>query len=406
MICRVLNEPAINHPLELADAAPCGIVEFTESGAILRVNDHLCAQLGYTRDEIRAFKFDQFLTMSSRVFHQTHFLPLLKLHGHAEEIFLTLRHKSEDPVPMLANATMRLQDNRHTIVCALMPVPQRGKYEQEILAAKRQAEEALSSNLELQNSRAQLQEHLAALDENLAALERRNQELVRLGQIFSHDLREPARKIPAFTNLIREESSDSLNDTAKNALDRIDAGCERISELLRTLQEFIWMDSHAEPPAPVDLREVLEGARVSVGGHLDLIVDDLPGIEGLSAQLRVLFECLLRSAVARSNAARVTVRVSACQVQNNSFRKIPGKYKYAEFLQILVEDDAASFGCVDCDSLFQLLSKHHGNIAHPDLAICRKICDNHHGFISLRSPPNGGAVFTILLPSHSRREQP
>jgi phosphoserine phosphatase RsbU/P len=399
-----LNDQTPNQPLDLADAAPCGIVEFTESGAILRANQHLCHQLDYTADEIRSLKFDQILTVSSRIFHQTHFLPLLKLHGHAEEIFLTLRHKSESPIPMLANATLTRRDQRHgVIVCAFIAVPQRGKYEQEILAARRQAEDALHSNAELQTSRAELQKRLLELDANLGALERRNQELTRLGEIFSHDLREPARKISAFTNLIREENFTSLNDASKDALLRIDVACDRISHLLKTLQEFIWIDNDAETPVSVDLREILHGARLAVSGALEVVAGDLPVIHGLSAQLRVLFECLFRSAVARAIDGRVTVRVTACDVQHNSFRILPGKYNYSDFVQILVADDGASFGCSDCDSLFQLLRKLPEQIAHPDLAICRKIVDNHSGFISLRSPPGEAAVFTILLPSGPRR---
>jgi sigma-B regulation protein RsbU (phosphoserine phosphatase) len=379
----------------LRNAAPCGILELDEKGAITAANEHLCRVLGYDAPALLSMSFDDILTVSSKIFYQTHFFPLLKLHGHAEEIYLTLRQKDGAAAPMLTNAT-RQTDGR--IICAFMLVRQRKRFEEEILSAKRRAEDALASNEELKTSRAQLERRLKELDRKLAEVEQKDQELRRLSEILSHDLREPVRKIGAFTNLIEEEEDAHLSADSRMSLSRIKAGCARISELLRTLQEFLWIDAMPETASSVDLNQVVQTARLRVLPSPEVSCQPLPAVHGFAGQLTTLFEFLFRSALARSGDGAARVEVSSSQFQENIFRKIRDKYHYADFAQIAVTDRGTAFECAECDGLFQLLRKTGEGDAHPDLAICKKIVDNHHGFISMSSTQQAGTTFKILLP--------
>jgi sigma-B regulation protein RsbU (phosphoserine phosphatase) len=71
---------------ELLNTAPCGFLSFADDGTITTVNATLLGMLGYERDELTGRGIETILTIGSRIFYQTHFFPLVRLHGSAEEI--------------------------------------------------------------------------------------------------------------------------------------------------------------------------------------------------------------------------------------------------------------------------------------------------------------------------------
>ncbi|HEX7860959.1 MAG TPA: ATP-binding protein [Verrucomicrobiae bacterium] len=383
---------------------PCGVLEFDERGKVTHANEFLCDCLGYSREEICARTFDDLLTISSRIFHQTHFFPLLKLQGEAREIYLTLRAKDERAVPVLTNARLVKNGATALIICAFMPLKERAKYEEEILAARRKAEDALKNNSELQESRRELSRRLAELDGQIASVDRRNEELRRFGEIVSHDLSEPLRKIGAFADLVASECGGTLNREGLVALERLNAACDRMAELLSILKEYLWLDAEPENPGPVDLNEVVREAAQRLQEFVALSAEPLPTIRGCRHQLTTMFNLLFRSVAARRLADKIKVRIRGAVMEENSFRKLPGKYNYVETVQITIEDDGVGFAIEKGESLFQLIRKSKAAQPHPDLAICKKVVDNHRGEISLRSPTDRGAVFTISLPVNGERE--
>ena len=77
--------------MELLDTLPCGVVSFTDDGRIVYANATLATLLGYEPGELAGRHVETLLTVAGRIFYQTHFFPLLRLHGKAEEVFLLLR---------------------------------------------------------------------------------------------------------------------------------------------------------------------------------------------------------------------------------------------------------------------------------------------------------------------------
>jgi PAS domain S-box-containing protein len=126
----------------LLDTAPCGFVSFGDDGKILAVNATLLGWLGYSIGELRDRHMETLMPVATRIFYQTHFFPLLKLTGTVEEVYITLRAKTGEDLPMLTNAARREQTGVLMYDCVFMIVRQRSRYEDEILLAKRSAEEA------------------------------------------------------------------------------------------------------------------------------------------------------------------------------------------------------------------------------------------------------------------------
>jgi serine phosphatase RsbU (regulator of sigma subunit) len=122
-----------------------------DDGTIVFANATLRQMLGYNSapDELTGQPITTILPAASRVFYQTHFFPVLKLRGRAEEVYLSLRSKTGDDVPVLANAAVVVNGGAANGVagavvnqCVFVPMRQRGRFEAEILQAKRAAEEA------------------------------------------------------------------------------------------------------------------------------------------------------------------------------------------------------------------------------------------------------------------------
>jgi anti-anti-sigma regulatory factor len=127
---------------ELLNTGPCGFLAFADDGRVLTANATLLDWLGRAEGEVAGRHVENLLPPGGRIFYQTHFFPLLKLHGRAEEIYLSLRAADGSDLPVLANAARRERGGAAVNDCVFIPMRQRRRFEDEILAAKREAEEA------------------------------------------------------------------------------------------------------------------------------------------------------------------------------------------------------------------------------------------------------------------------
>src|SRR5205085_414577 len=147
--------------------APCGIFSMTEDGVITMANPYCCKMLEYEEDELKGINISDLLSISGKIFYQTHLYPIIKLHQHAEEIFLNLRSKSKKDIPLVLNAVEIQADESTNIVCSFVPLFNRRRYEDEILLAKKKAEAALEKNEELEKVKSQLELQQKALDKQV-----------------------------------------------------------------------------------------------------------------------------------------------------------------------------------------------------------------------------------------------
>lgn len=151
---------------ELADydGAACGLLVTRSDGTIRRVNGTLCAWLDYAADELIGKRFQDLLTVGSKLFHHTHWMPLLQIQGSVAEVQLEIVHRSGRVLPVLVNASRRgaasgtprapEAERSAPIDVAVFVAADRRKYERELLLARRRAEELLASEREAQQARA------------------------------------------------------------------------------------------------------------------------------------------------------------------------------------------------------------------------------------------------------------
>ncbi len=143
----------IGAALDLYEEAACGLMLTSSDGLIQRVNMTFCRWAGFDKTDLEGKRRVQdLLTIGGRIFHQTHWVPLLRLQGSVSEIKIDLVSASGSHLPMMLNALRR---ERHETVAhelAFFLAEDRHKYETELLLARRRAEESLSTQLTLQQA--------------------------------------------------------------------------------------------------------------------------------------------------------------------------------------------------------------------------------------------------------------
>ena len=130
----------------LYDEAPCGLLVTSRAGMILRANATFCRWMGFERAElVGQRRLQDLLTMGGKIFHQTHWVPLLQMQGSVAEVKLDLVHRAGHTIPMMMNAVRRGsgEDVRHEV--SAFVAEDRHKYERELMLAQARLRLALES---------------------------------------------------------------------------------------------------------------------------------------------------------------------------------------------------------------------------------------------------------------------
>ncbi len=352
---------------DLLNRAPCGFLSFADDSKVVDVNATFLDSLGYELAEVRGRHLETFLPVASRIFYQTHFFPLLKLHGRVEEVYLSLRAKDGTEVPVLANAARR--DHGEPIIydCILMQMRQRNQYEDEILEARKLAEEATR-----------------AKDEFLA--------------VVSHELRSPLTAILGWAHLMKSGKLDEA--TTKRAVEIIERNADSQNQLIEDLLDFsriisgkIRLDvGRVEPDSLVEAAlDVVRLAADAKGIRLQAVLDPKAGpVSGDPERLQQVMWNLLSNAIKFTpKGGRVQVRLVRVKSSVEITVSDTGQGISAEFLPYVFE----RFRQAD-----NTTTRQHTGLGL-GMAITKHIVELHGGTIRAVSPGEGqGASFILRLP--------
>ena len=389
---------------DLVNSIPCGVLVFDDGGKILETNETLQQWLGFAKHELENKTIDSILTLASRIFYNTHFFPLVKLHSSAEEIFLTLLTQNREDVPVLSNTVRREYEGRVVNICSFIRVFQRKKYEEEILQARRTAEDALRENEALQSLSRKLETRTQELDRQLQRMVAVNKDIVQFSKIVSHDLQEPIRKIRLFANMLEMKLPQST-ELSRPVLGKIQSSADRLAHLTTGLHQYVNIDL-AGDLRETNLNEVLAEAAEKVTNArafngLQLDSEPLPSIEGYPALLELLFYHLLDNAIKfRKPDQELVVKVKSTLLDENIYRALPDKYRFLEHVRIVFSDNGIGFDDQYKDYVFQLVKKidPQSKGLGIGLALSKKIVDNHNGSIRIESRPGSGTQIFLVFP--------
>ncbi len=382
---------------------PCGVLVLNAESLIVSVNPFACTLLEYDASALLGERIDRLLSIPSRIYFQTHIFPLITLRKVANELYLNVLTRQRTQIPVLINAVSREQDGTTLTYLSFIPVYQRRQFEQELINAKKAAEEALLRNDELVKLKQELELHQTDLDRQLSYMRHRNDELEQFSKIISHDLQEPLRKITLFADLLSHEQPDALTAMGNRALVGIGTATSRMRQLIGDLQFYFTLTNQLPNLTDtVDLTKLVEELMLEFGlVHAGSGVETLPTVLGNKAELINLFRHLLDNAVKfREPGQSVAVRVTGTVIGMNMFQHLPNKYRYSDYARIVVSDNGPGFSNQHSEEIFHILKKlnpHTPGIGL-GLAISRKIVERHNGQISAQSTPGEGTRITVLLP--------
>jgi PAS domain S-box-containing protein len=143
---RLLEESAE----DLYEHAPCGYLSTDPRGRIVKVNQTFLDWTGYTRDELLAGRrFADLLTAGGRIYHETHYAPLLAMQGAVREIAIEIVRADGTVLPALINSTLRTDAaaRPQVIRTTIFDATDRRRYEQDLLAAHRR-EQTIAQELQ------------------------------------------------------------------------------------------------------------------------------------------------------------------------------------------------------------------------------------------------------------------
>lgn len=238
-------------------------------------------------------------------------------------------------------------------------------------------------------------------------LERSNSELSSFSYVASHDLQEPLRKIQGFGNLIMNSEISKLSDTGKDYFNRMVKAASRMQNLIDSLLEFSRTTTEARNFEEVDLNELLEEVKKDMRERIEssgavIHSQKLPALRIIPFQFRQLLSNLISNAIkyARKDAIPVINILAKCipaEEMND-----PRAASSVNYYQFTIHDNGIGFEEEYAEKIFELFQRLHGKNEYVGsgigLAICKKIVENHSGWINAESEPGAGSAFIFYIP--------
>lgn len=246
---------------------------------------------------------------------------------------------------------------------------------------------------------------------NIEQLESTNKELDQFAFIASHDLQEPLRKIRTFSNRVVTKYRDQLDEEGKLYMDKMQAACERMQNLINDILAFSKIAISKESLVLTDLNAVIDEVLADMDMQVheknaQITVHKLPMLHVYPNLMKPLFQNLLNNSLKYSQKEIQPVIEISGKIESMTEGKKGGK----KFCRIQIKDNGVGFEQQYAEQIFTMFKRLHGNSEYAGtgigLAICKKIVEEHHGYISAKSAVNQGATFTITLPVEVTSEIP
>ena len=360
------------------DEAACALVQTDDSGLLRRANRVFCHWIGYSCEElVGKLKIQGLLTAGGRVFHHTHVLPVLQLHGSISEVRVDMVRKDGQLLPMVLNARRHERHGVFVHELALFVAQERDRYEQELIRSRDrlQAMVAHVTQLEAQaKDRALLAEQMVG--------------------IVSHDLRNPLSVILMNAELLGKSSA--LTPTQSNVLGRIVKATSRANRLIADLLDITQArlgSGLVVSPAPIDLHATVlaalqELSQVYPGRELRHVQQGPSACLADADRLVQLVGNLVSNAMAYGSATSPVIVTSR---------------REASFFSVAVHNHGEPIPEDTIGGLFQLMVRGREDTKASrsvglGLFIVSEIAKAHGGTISVTSTLQEGTVFTATFP--------
>lgn len=246
-----------------------------------------------------------------------------------------------------------------------------------------------------------------AIEERNIELESNNKELQAFNYVASHDLQEPLRKIQTFISRLIDKDLNSVSESGQQYLLKIQDSSERMRLLIDDLLQFSRTNKAEKVFEPTCLNELLENSKHELAQIIEdknakITSESLPHLSVIPFQIQQLFTNLINNSLkySKENVAPI-IDIKISEVKASDETELPLK-DLSKYYKITFTDNGIGFDPQYSKKIFLLFNRLHNKDEYSGtgigLAICKKIMDNHKGFIFAEGEQNIGAKFTIYLP--------
>jgi light-regulated signal transduction histidine kinase (bacteriophytochrome) len=229
----------------------------------------------------------------------------------------------------------------------------------------------------------------AALQDRTLELESAVKELEAFAYSVSHDLRAPLRSIDGFSQILLEDYTDQLDESGKDCLRRVRAGCQNMGQLIDAVLQLSRITRSEMHPEMVDLSLLALGEaamlqRLAPGRQVEIRIASGLQARGDRKLLQVALQNLME------NAWKFTSKQPAARIEVGSTER-DGRQVF------FVRDNGAGFDMTYASKLFQPFQRLHSKDDYEGtgigLASVQRIVQRLGGKIWAEGTPGRGATF-------------
>lgn len=244
------------------------------------------------------------------------------------------------------------------------------------------------------------------LIENINSLESANKELDRFAFMASHDLQEPLRKIRTFCDLLAGRCMDQVDEEGKMYITRIENASARMQRLIKDILTFSKVTEDSDEFIETDLNTVIQEILTEYKPDIEekraaIDVKKIPPLLAKQGLMYPLFSNLISNALKYSKneePANINIWSEVCVTdKKNESPDFNNKY-----LRISIQDNGIGFEQKYAEQVFEMFKRLHAKREYDGsgigLTLCKKIVEQHNGFIAVRSEVGNGSTFMVTLP--------
>lgn len=244
------------------------------------------------------------------------------------------------------------------------------------------------------------------MQEYMKELEFRNTELEQFVYAASHDMKEPLRKIHLYSSYISSNDANVLDEKSREYFQRSVKATERMRALIDDLLAYSKVSSLDEGLEAIDPDSIIDEITASYKGDFEqkkitIDRDHFPSITAVPFQIKQLLSNLIDNAVKYKHPDRDGyIHVGYELADSRNWPAAPKSFQ--QYHKITVTDNGLGFDPAYAGKIFEIFQRlpATGRVQGTGigLAICKKIVQNHGGYIEASGKPGKGAAFSIYLP--------